>query len=96
MSAVLRLLCAVDGSLYIPTEKASLMHVIEAAKPEPRVPDLPTNDIHVADGAFRDQAAMAVLQSMKKTATLRTLAELKEAFVRRIQKTCELVSIRVE
>ena len=39
MSAVLRWLCAVDGSLYIPTEKASLMHVIEAAKSKPCVPD---------------------------------------------------------
>ena len=39
MSSVSRLLFAVDGSLYIPTEKASLMRVIEAAKSEPRVPD---------------------------------------------------------
>ena len=29
MSAVPQSLCTVDGSLYIPTEKASLMHVIE-------------------------------------------------------------------
>ena len=28
---------------------------------------------------------MAVLQGMKKTATMRTLADLKEAFVRRIE-----------
>ena len=72
MSAVPRSLCAVDGLLYIPTEKASLMHVIEVAKSEPHVPDLPPDDI--ADGAFRDQAlevdAMAVFQSMKKTATM--------------------------
>ena len=38
------------------------MHVIEAAKSEPRVPDPPPDDI--ADGAFRDWAlvvdAMAV------------------------------------
>ena len=81
MSAVSRLLCAVDGSLYIPTEKASLMHVIEATKSEPRVPDLPPDDI--ADGAFRDRAlkvdAMAVFQSMKKTATMHTLADLFDA-----------------
>ena len=87
MSAVPRSLCAVDGSLYIPTEKASLVHLNEAAKSEPRVPDLPTDDI--ADGAFRDRAlvvdAMAVLQSMKKTATMRTLADLKEIFIRRIE-----------
>ena len=48
MSAVPQLLWAVEESLYIPTEKASLMHVIEAAKSEPRVPDLPPDDI--ADG----------------------------------------------
>ena len=50
MSAVPQSLCAVDGSLYIPTEKASLMHAIEAAQSEPRVPDLPPDDI--ADGAL--------------------------------------------
>ena len=46
----------------------------------------PPDDI--ADGAFRDRAlvvdAMAVLQSMKKTASMRTLADLKGAFARRI------------
>ena len=30
---------------------------------------------------------MAVLQSMKKTAIMRTLADFKEAFVRRIENT---------
>ena len=68
-----------------PTEKASLMHVIEAAKSEPSVSDLPPDN--KADGAFRDRAlevdAMAVFQSMKKTATMCTLADPKEAFVRR-------------
>ena len=93
MSAVLRSLCAVDGLLYIPTEKAILMHIIEAAKSEPPVLDLPPDDI--ADGAFRDWAlvvdTMAVLQIMKKTATMRTLADFKE-----VKKTCLLVSMRVE
>lgn len=32
MSVVPRSLCAVDGSLYIPADKASLMHAIEGAK----------------------------------------------------------------
>ena len=54
------------------------MHVIEAAKSEPRVPDLSSDDI--ADVAFRDWVpvvdAMVVLQSVKKTATMRTLAGL--------------------
>ena len=87
MSAVPRSLCAVDGLLYISTEKAGLMHVIEAAKSEPLVSDLPPDDI--ADCVFRYQAqvvdAMAVLQSLKKTGTMRTLADLKEAFVRRTE-----------
>ena len=55
------------------------MHVIDAARSEPRVPDLYPHDI--ADVAFRDPAlvadAMAVLQSMKKTAT--TLTSKKHA-----------------
>ena len=63
------------------------MHVNEAAKSEPHVSDLPPDDI--ADCVFRDWAlvvdTMAVLQSMKKTATMPTLADLKEAFVRRIE-----------
>ena len=63
------------------------MHVIEAAKSEPPVSDLPTDDI--ADCVFRDWAlvvdTMALLQSMKKNATMRTLADLKEAFIRRIE-----------
>ena len=67
MSAVQRPLCAVDGSLHIPTVKASLMHVIEAGKSEPRLPDLALDDI--ADGTLRDWAqvvdAIPVLQSMK-------------------------------
>ena len=86
MSADPGSLCTADGSILIPTEKASLMHVIEAAKSEPCVPDLPHD---IADGAFRDQAlvveAMAVIHSMKKNATMRTLADLEETFVPRIE-----------
>ena len=85
MSVVPRSLCAVDGSLYIPTDKASLMHVIEAAKSEPRVPDLPeTTAIDYRDRALAVDA-MAELQSMKKTPTMRTLADLKETVVKRIE-----------
>ena len=40
MSVVPRSLCTVDGSLYIPTDKASLMHAIEDAKVERLVSDL--------------------------------------------------------
>ena len=63
------------------------MHVIEAIKSKTREPDLRVPPGDIADGAFRDRAlvvdAKAVLQSMKKTATMRKLADLKEAFVRR-------------
>ena len=31
MSVVPRALCAVDGSLYIPTDKASILHAIEGS-----------------------------------------------------------------
>ena len=51
------------------------------AKSEPCVSDLPPDDI--ADGGFRDRAqvvdAVAVLQIMKKIATMHTFADLKEA-----------------
>ena len=86
MSIVPRSLCAVDGSLYIHTEKASLMHVIEAAKAEPHVHDFPLNK---TAGDYRDRAlvvdVMVVLQSMEKTLTMCTLGDLKEAFVRCIE-----------
>ena len=38
MSIVSHSLCAVDGTLYIPTDKASLMHAVEDAKTEPPDP----------------------------------------------------------
>ena len=38
MSMVPRSLCAVDGTLYIPTDKASLMPAVEDANTEPPNP----------------------------------------------------------
>lgn len=35
MSAVPCALCAVDGSLYIPTDKASLLHALEGTEQNP-------------------------------------------------------------
>ena len=62
------------------------MHAIEDAKAESLVSDL---SLDTAAGDCRDRAlvvdAMAVLQSMKKTPTLRTLADLRGTFVRRIE-----------
>ena len=86
MSVVPRSVCAVDGSLHIPTDKASLMHAIEGATTEgselaPTAITTPVgrpNRIIIID-------AMAVLQSMKKTPTMMKISELQAAFVKRIE-----------
>ena len=86
MSVVSRSLCAVDGSLYIPTGKASLMHAIEEAKMGPLSLKW---SLHTAADDCRGRVlvvdAMAVLQSMKKTPAMRKLADLKESYVRRTE-----------
>jgi len=46
MSVVSCPLCSIDGSLYIPADKASLMHAIEEATAEP-VPETVSSDTHV-------------------------------------------------
>lgn len=88
MSVVPRSLVTVDGSLYIPTDKASLMHAVEGAKTESApapVPDIAMADcpIRVAQVLIVD--AMAVLQCMKKTPTMRKISDLSEAFIKRIE-----------
>lgn len=86
MSVVPRSLCAVNGSLYIPTDKASLMHAIEEAKDELLQSD-PTFDrasmVHPPRVLIVD--AMAVGQSLEKTPTMRRLSVLQQAFVERIE-----------
>ena len=64
--------------MYIPTEKASLMHGIEEVKaqtdeqmPLDMTPDIP--QVLVVD-------AMAVLQSMKKTSSMNKLSDLQNTF----------------
>ena len=68
MSTVPRSLCAVDRSLYIPTDKASLMHAVEDATVQsldvPPVPDIGQGDPPVKVLIID---AMGVLQSMTKT-----------------------------
>ena len=51
MSVVRRSLVTVDGSLYIPTDKASLMHVVERAKTESTPAPVP--DIAMANCPIR-------------------------------------------
>lgn len=67
MSTVPRSLCAV-GSLYIPTDKASLMHAVEDATAEPTEvasqPDQVQKEVSSVSVLIVD--AMGVLQSMKK------------------------------
>ena len=89
MSTVPRSLFAVDGSLYIPTDKASLMHAVENATAEP----LEVAPQPALEGSEEESSvsvlivdAMGVLQSMKKTPTMLKLSDLQEAFNKRIEK----------
>ena len=83
MSVVPRALCAVDGSLYIPADKSSLMHAIEGTTGSPvtteQVDSLSQTRVLVID-------AMAVLQGLKKIASMKTLADLVHAFTNRIRR----------
>ena len=68
MSVVPRSLCAIDGSLYIPTDKSSLLHAIEDAQGQAIPCDIPPPSqlpkVLIID-------AMAVLQAMKKSSTIK-------------------------
>ncbi|CAB3980183.1 Hypothetical predicted protein [Paramuricea clavata] len=88
MSVVPCSLCAVDGSLYIPTNKASLMHAVEAVKARLLVQSAAFLDVVPVTGCLLRVLivdAMAVVQSMKKTPTMKNLSNLQEAFIKRIK-----------
>ena len=91
MSIVPRSLCAVDGTLYIPTDEASLMHAVEDAKAEPLEvvpqPDLIQEDLPGIQQPVKVLIVdtMGVLQSMRKTPTMLKLADLQDAFIKRIK-----------
>ena len=88
MSVVPRSLCAVDGSLYIPTNKASLMHAFEEVKADSPLESATPLDIAPVTGRLLRVLivdAMAVVQSMKKTPTMKNLSNLQEAFIKRIK-----------
>ena len=78
MSTVPRSLCAVDGSLYIPADKASLMHAVEDATVE-SLDVLPVPGIVQEDPPVKVLIidAMAVLQSMTKTPKMLKLSHQK-------------------
>ena len=81
-------LCAVDGSLFIPTDKASVMLAVEDAKaesaeaaPQPELVQEPDSSVSVLT-----VVTMGMLQSMKKTPTMLKLSDLQDAFNKRIEK----------
>ena len=86
MSTVPRSLCAVDGSLYIPADKASLMHAVEDATVE-SLDVLPVPGIVQEDPPVKVLIidTMAVLQSMTNTPKLLKLSHLQDAFNKRIE-----------
>lgn len=99
MSVIPRSLFATDGSLLIPTDKSCIMHAVENQEPADEDYDdiFPLQDD--TDGTekeislFRNDGlnesviifdAMGILQSMKKTPTMKKICHLKTAFVKRI------------
>ena len=85
MSVVPRSVCAVDGSLYIPADKASLMHAIEGATAEPSEAISPAITGNPSRVLIID--AMAVLKSIKKTPTMLKISDLQAAFIERIKSS---------
>ena len=75
MSVVPRSLCAVDGSLYIPTDKSCLMHAIEGAQSQAIPCNIPPQ-LQLPKVLIID--AMAVLQTMKKSSTTKKLSDLED------------------
>lgn len=72
MSTVPRSICAVDGSLYIPTVKASLVHAVDNATVEPRGGVAQQDPVQEKDSSVRVLIvdSMGVLQSMRKTTAM--------------------------
>jgi hypothetical protein len=81
LSVVPRSLCAVDGSLYLPTDKAVLMHHVENygnmlnSLPEPQES---SRKVIIVD-------AMAVMQCITKTPSMVRLLDMQNSFLSRIE-----------
>ncbi len=75
-------LCAVDGSLFIPGNKASFMHIVESIKPQP-LHDVPLAEIDQQDLSTEDLIVddMAVLKSLIKTPKIHAISDLQEVFI---------------
>lgn len=71
-----------DGSLFIPGDKASLMHATEGATGEPSDARSPVITGHPSRVLVIDE--MRVLQSKKKTPTMLKISDFQAAFIERI------------
>ena len=102
LSVVPRSIFAADGTLLLPTDKASVIHAVEAAK-LPQLAEAHAQSTSVARVAASsvtsderettDRAprvlvidAMAVVQCIKKTPSMTTILHLKTAFNARIER----------
>ena len=84
MSVVVRSLCANDGSLYLPNDKASLMNLVSAINgPINKSQELPTIRSHPRKAMVFDM--MVVLNSMKKTAGMKLLVDLLRAVCQKLK-----------
>lgn len=83
MSMMPRSLCAMDGSLNIPTDKTSLMHCDETVMLLSDAAFLPSTQHDIPQVLIID--AMTILQNMKKTPSMKTLSDLQASFIRRIE-----------
>ena len=84
MSVVPGSLVTVDESLYIPTDKASLMNAVGAKTESAPVPDIAMADCPIRVARVLVDA-MALLQCMKKTPTMRKISDLSEVFIKPIE-----------
>jgi hypothetical protein len=84
LSSVPRSLCATDGSLNIPTDKASLLHALEPPKGQPCSDGNDTSDRPTLKKVLIIDA-MAVLQGITKTPAMLRLSDYLQIFIKRIE-----------
>ena len=87
MSVVPRSICAVNGSLYIPGDKASLMHAIEEATNKPTESVSP---VHIAPSGHLSRVLIIDARNgcpskHEKTPTMLTVSNLQTSFIKRIE-----------
>ena len=84
MSVVQRPLCSVDGTLYIPKDKAAFMLCVEEFECPDTSQEKRYNEPSSCEKVLLVDA-MATLQSMKKTPTLKTIGHLVKAYIKRVK-----------